>query len=233
MTPERLRRLRATLARRQPDLSVIMDGVHKPHNIAAVVRTCDAVGVLELHAALPNNRARDTVRTALGSQRWVNVREHHDGEEAIRAARERGLQVLAAHWSERAVPYREVDYTRPTALLLGTERTGVNATSAAAADQHVFIPMMGMVSSFNVSVAAAIILAEACEQRRAAGLYDRSRLSEAQHRDTFFQWAHPKLAQHCQRFGVPYPALREDGELADPKRFNFLLSEAIRRGEQD
>ena len=93
--------------------------------------------------------------------------------------------------------------------------------------------MMGMVSSFNVSVAAAIILAEACEQRRAAGLYDHSRLSEAQHRDTFFQWAHPKLAQHCQRFGVPYPALREDGELADPKRFNFLLSEAIRRGEQD
>ena len=233
MTPERLARLRATLDRRQPDLSVIMDGVHKPHNIAAIVRTCDAVGVLELHAALPDNRARNTVSTALGSQRWVNVHEHHCGEDAIRHVQSRGIQVLAAHWSEHAVPYREVDYTRPTALLLGTERTGVDDISAAAADRHVIIPMMGMVASFNVSVAAAIILAEACEQRRAAGLYDHCRLDEDTYRRMLFQWSHPKLASHCQRFGVPYPALDEEGHVADPKRFNFLLSEAIRRGQQD
>ncbi|GAA5120768.1 tRNA (guanosine(18)-2'-O)-methyltransferase TrmH [Alloalcanivorax gelatiniphagus] len=231
MTPQRLQRLRATLARRQPDLSVIMDGVHKPHNIAAVVRTCDAVGVLELHAALPDNRARNTVSTALGSQRWVNVHEHHCGEDAIRHVQSLGMQVLAAHWSEHAVPYREVDYTRPTALLLGTERTGVDDISAAAADRHVIIPMMGMVSSFNVSVAAAIILAEACEQRRAAGLYQQSRLNQQQYRDTFFKWAYPKLAEHCRRFGVPYPELREDGEIANPGRFNFQLSEAIRAGQ--
>ncbi len=233
MTPERHARLRATLDRRQPDLSVIMDGVHKPHNIAAIVRTCDAVGILDVHAALPDNLARFPAGTALGSQRWVNIHYHDDGEEAIRRVRDQGMQVLAAHFSDRAVPYRELDYTRPTALLLGTEKFGVSEAAAEAADEHVIIPMMGMVASFNVSVAAAIILAEVCEQRRAAGLYDRRRVDPATYQHTLFQWSHPRLAAHCRQYGVPYPALNEAGEIADPKRFNFLLSEAIRRGEQD
>ena len=108
MTPERHARLRATLDRRQPDLSVIMDGVHKPHNIAAIVRTCDAVGILDVHAALPDNLARFPAGTALGSQRWVNIHYHEDGGDAIRRVRDQGMQVLAAHFSDRAVPYREL-----------------------------------------------------------------------------------------------------------------------------
>ena len=70
MTPERYRRICDTLDRRQPDLTVIMDGVHKPHNIAAIVRTCDAVGIMDVHAILPNNRARMAAGTAMGSLEW-------------------------------------------------------------------------------------------------------------------------------------------------------------------
>ena len=91
MTPERHRRLCAALDRRQPDLSVILEGVHKPHNINAIVRTCDAVGVLDVHAVLPENRARASASSAMGSQRWVYVHEHDSGPEAVAAARAQEL----------------------------------------------------------------------------------------------------------------------------------------------
>lgn len=215
MTPQRYRRICEILDRRQPDLTVIMDGVHKPHNIAAIIRTCDAVGILDVYSVLPTTRARSAAGTAMGSQRWVQAHRYDDGVTAIRALQQQGVQVLAAHLSDQAVPYREIDYTRPTALLLGTEKFGVNQDSAAAVDQHVVIPMMGMVESFNVSVAAAIILAEACEQRRKAGMYDQPRVDAARYKSLVFQWGHEKIAALCDAQGVPYPELDEDGQVID------------------
>lgn len=223
MTPERYRRIRDTLDCRQPDLTVIMDGVHKPHNIAAILRTCDAVGIPEVYSVLPDNRARMGARTAAGSQGWVVPRQYEDGVSAIEDLQGRGVQVLAAHLSERAVSYRRVDYTKPTALLLGTERNGVKPASAAAVDKHVVIPMVGMVASLNVSVAAAIILAEASEQRRVAGLYDQPRLPAGRYRSLLFQWGYPRLAALCDTYGVPYPDLDEDGQVLHSAAFNEQL----------
>ena len=223
MTPERYRHICDTLDRRQPDLTVIMDGVHKPHNIAAIVRTCDAVGILDVHAILPNNRARMAAGTAMGSQRWVQVHKRDERSSVIRELQGQGVQVLAAHLSDTAVPYREVDYTRPTALLLGTEKFGVSDEAAAAVDQHVVIPMMGMVESFNVSVAAAIILAEACEQRRAKGYYDQPRIDPARYQELLFRWGHQKIARLCDAEGVPYPALDDEGQVKDSAALTALL----------
>ncbi len=90
MTPERYRRICDTLDRRQPDLTVIMDGVHKPHNIAAIVRTCDAVGILDVHAVLPKNRARMAAGTAMGSQRWVKVHKRDESTDVIRELQGQG-----------------------------------------------------------------------------------------------------------------------------------------------
>ncbi|KGD65944.1 RNA methyltransferase [Alcanivorax nanhaiticus] len=226
MTPERYRRICETLDRRQPDMTVIMDGVHKPHNIAAIVRTCDAVGILDVHAILPKNRARVAAGTAMGSQRWVKVHKHEDSTPVIRELQGQGVQVLAAHLSDTAIPYREVDYTKPTALLLGTEKFGVSDEAAAAVDQHVIIPMMGMVESFNVSVAAAIILAEACEQRRAKGFYDQPRIDPQRYHELLFRWGHEKIARLCDAHGVPYPELDEEGQVKDSAALTALLQKA-------
>ena len=98
MTPERYHRICDTLDRRQPDLTVIMDGVHKPHNIAAIVRTCDAVGILDVHAILPNNRARMAAGTAMGSQRWVQVHKRDESSSVIRE-----LQGQVSH-APKAIP---------------------------------------------------------------------------------------------------------------------------------
>ncbi|RMH19201.1 MAG: tRNA (guanosine(18)-2'-O)-methyltransferase TrmH [Acidobacteria bacterium] len=215
MTPRRFRRLAAVLDRRQPDLTVLMDNVHKPHNLSAVIRTCDAVGVLEVHAVSPHPiTARHD--SAGGSGRWVRITSHPDHDAAAAALKGRGLRILAAHPVPAAVDFRRVDYTRPTALLLGSELDGVSSSAAAHADGFVAIPMHGAVASLNVSVAAAVILYEAQRQRAAAGLYARPALDPEERAEILFEWAYPRLASLCRRKGVSYPRLGPDGELLDP-----------------
>ena len=213
MTPDRFRRIASVLARRQPDLTLVMENVHKPHNFSAVVRTCDAVGVLEAHAITPDGTLAVADAVAQGTRRWMRVRTHASVLEAFDHLHERGFQVLAAHLDERAVDFRSVDYTRPTAILMGEELDGVSAEAAARADHLVVVPMLGMVASLNVSVAAALLLFEAQRQRAEAGLYDRRRLDDETWRRTLFEWAYPELAARCRREGVPYPDLGPEGEL--------------------
>lgn len=214
MTPERYRRLKAVLDKRQPDLTVLMENVHKPHNLSAILRTADAVGVYEAHAVHPTGGVPTFHDTSGGSEKWVYLRVHPTIEEAMAQLKARGFTVYAANLSERAVDYREVDYTRPAAVLLGAEKWGVSARAAELADADVIIPMMGMVQSLNVSVAAAVILFEAQRQRLAAGLYDRPRLDPETYRRTLFEWGYPREAAVLRRGGTPYPELDDEGRIA-------------------
>ncbi|ABI55890.1 tRNA (guanosine(18)-2'-O)-methyltransferase TrmH [Alkalilimnicola ehrlichii MLHE-1] len=211
MTARRLHRMRQTLERRQPDLQVLLDQVHKPHNLSAILRTCDAVGVPRAHAV---SRHQDfTVHRAAssGTGQWVAVETHADLPAAVRAVQGQGMKVYAAHLSEQAVDYRQVDYTKPCCLLLGAEKEGVSEEGAALADGHVIIPMFGLGASLNVSVAAAVILFEAQRQRLAAGQYETPRMAEAEITRTLVEWLHPRIAERCRKEGRPYPALDEDG----------------------
>jgi len=215
-TPRRFHRLRDVLGRRQPDLTVLLENVDVPRNLAAILRSCDAVGVLEAHAVWPRGRLKISRPASGGNRRWVPVRKHRTLAGAIAHLRESGLRLLAAHPFPGAVPYREIDLTLPTAILLGNEDTGVTDEALAAVDGRVIIPMSGMGTSLNVSVAAALILFEAQRQRLAAGLYDRPRLDPEIYRTTLFEWAYPRMAALCRRRGVPYPPLGEDGEILGP-----------------
>jgi tRNA (guanosine-2'-O-)-methyltransferase len=213
-TPKRFHRVREVLDRRQPDLTVLMEDVQIPRNFAALLRTCDAVGVQEAHAVWRVGGQLKISRPASGGTRkWVPVRKHRDLEGAVATLKERGFRILAAHPADRAVDYREVDYTLPTAVLLGQEETGVTSQAVELADDLVVIPMMGMGLSLNVSVAAALILFEARRQRAAAGLYDRCRLDPEVYDRLLFEWTYPVLARLCQKKKVGYPRLGPDGEI--------------------
>jgi tRNA (guanosine-2'-O-)-methyltransferase len=106
-----------------------------------------------------------------------------------------------------------VDFTRPTAIMMGAELHGVSPDGLDAADEHVALPMLGMVHSLNVSVATALLLYEALRQREAAGLYGLSRLDTERYRATLFEWAYPTLAARCRAGGRPYPDLDRDGQI--------------------
>lgn len=212
-TPKRYHRLRAVLDRRQPDLTVLLEDVQVPRNLAAILRSCDAAGVFEAHAVWPGGRLKISRPASGGNRKWLPVRKHRTLASALERLKDRGLRVLAAHPAPQAVGFREVDYTLPTALLLGNEDNGLTEEALAGADSIVTIPMEGMGTSLNVSVAAALILFEAQRQRRAAGLYDRLRLDAEIYARTLFEWTYPGIAQQCRKRGVPYPALGEDGEI--------------------
>ncbi len=120
------------LATRQPDLTVCLEQVHKPHNVSAIIRTADAVGVHQVHAVWPTTRMRTLVSSAAGSNSWVSVKTHRSIGDAVGHLKAQGMQILATNLSARAVDFREVDYTRPTCVLLGQEKTGITEEGAGA-----------------------------------------------------------------------------------------------------
>lgn len=215
MTPERSAKLLSVLSRRQPDLSLIADQVNKPRNLSALIRNCDAVGIHAIHTVVPKEGYRTYRGTAKGSDFYVKTRQHHSVEQAIEVVKTAGMQVVAAHFSSRAQDYREFDYTKPCALLMGAEKQGVSEQAAKLADAHVVIPMMGMVSSLNVSTAAGIILTEAQYQRQKAGLYDRPRLEREEIVRCLFEWGNRDLARYCRENALAYPPLNAEGDVID------------------
>ncbi len=210
-TPARLSRVKEVLSRRQPDLTVLLENVSKPHNFSAILRSADAVGVFEAHAVHPTGGVPTHHHTAAGTERWVYLRVHPDVETAIQHLKDRGFSVYATRLSREAVDFREVDYTRPVAILLGSEKWGVSEEAARLADGSLVIPMLGMAQSLNVSVAAAVILFEAQRQRLAAGMYDRPRLDPETYQRVLFEWLYPELARELRAKGEPYPELDEEG----------------------
>ena len=215
MTPQRFKKLQAILQRRQLDLTVLMDNVHKPHNLSAIVRSCDAVGVHHVHAVTRVKAFKTDKDITSGAGKWVNIHKHAELEDAVAQLRKQNMQILAAHLSEDAVNFREVDYTRPTAIVLGTELYGVSTQGQDLADRHIVIPMLGMIDSLNVSVAAALILFEAQRQRQAKGMYEQLQFDAQTYSDTLFEWSHPKLAEFYRRKGLTYPAMDADGHILE------------------
>tara|TARA_R110002167_G_scaffold132972_3_gene317488 strand:- start:11461 stop:12138 length:678 start_codon:yes stop_codon:yes gene_type:complete len=201
------------LDQRQPDLTICMEGVHKTHNLAAVVRTADAVGVSDVHAVWKNETMRLSGGSAAGSQNWIDVHDYSKTEDAIDELKQQGMQVLVTNLSDTAVDFREIDYTKPTAIILGQEKFGASEKALEMADQDIVIPMVGMVQSLNVSVACSVVLYEAQRQRQAAGLYQQARISHARRQRILFEGGHPIFAKACQRKGLPYPEIDEAGQI--------------------
>ncbi|MEG3110552.1 MULTISPECIES: tRNA (guanosine(18)-2'-O)-methyltransferase TrmH [Pantoea] len=215
MNDQRFARIQEMLALRQHDLTVCMEQVHKPHNVSAVIRTADAVGIHEVHAVWPSQRMRTQVSASAGSNSWVKVVTHRNIREAVKHLKDQKMQVLATHLSDSAVDFREIDYTKPTCILMGQEKTGITEEALALADQDIIIPMVGMVQSLNVSVASALILYEAQRQRQNAGLYQRdySLLDEAEQQRLLFEGGYPVLARVANQKGLPYPHINTQGEV--------------------
>ncbi|MEM1203093.1 MAG: tRNA (guanosine(18)-2'-O)-methyltransferase TrmH [Acidobacteriota bacterium] len=216
MTPRRLGRLNAILDRRQPDLTVLLDDLRKAHNVSAVIRTCDAVGIPEIHAVTDAESFRAKITSSAGSDRYVGVRLHPSHAAAVDALQGEGFRVYAAHLDPDSVDFRELDYTRPTCVVLGQEGPGVAADLLARVDGTLSIPMAGAVESLNVSVAAAVVLFEAQRQRQGAGLYQRPRMPEAYRQRQLFEWGYPRLARWFRHKGYPYPRIGEEGQILDP-----------------
>lgn len=211
MTERRYKRIMDVLSKRQPDLTIMAEDVYKPHNLSAMLRTCDAVGVGHVHAINPTGGVPTYNETSGSADKWLNLTVHKTFDEAHQCIKKDGLQLIATTLSDSAVDYRDVDYSKPSCILFGNEKKGVSEEAAARADHHIIIPMLGMVQSLNVSVATAVILFEAQRQRRDAGFYKEKRLDDAFINAQAFRWLYPKEAAQLDKEGKTYPELGEDG----------------------
>ncbi|MEM8997910.1 MAG: tRNA (guanosine(18)-2'-O)-methyltransferase TrmH [Acidobacteriota bacterium] len=213
MTPRRFARLTSILDRRQTTLTVLLDDLQKAHNVSAVMRTCDAVGVGWIHALSDQDSFRAKTTSAAGSEHYVETRLHSDADAAVEALRAGGFALYAAHLDDRAVDFRDVDYTRPTCLVMGQEGPGVSTRLLELVDGTVAVPMVGAVASLNVSVATAVILYEAQRQRQLAGLYDRPHVDEHTRQRRLFEWGYRDIARWCRERGYAYPRLDDAGQI--------------------
>ena len=188
-TDKRITRIEGVLARRQPDLRVVLEGVTIAHNASAVIRTCDAAGILHLDLISPNPdllEFNEAITTK--TEKWLEIGVHASASECLSCLKERGLTIVATRLSHESVPYTELDYGRPLALVFGSESEGISDEALAFADQVIRIPMVGMVQSLNLSVSVAVVLYEAFRQRQALGYFDKSRLDPAEYEALKAKW---------------------------------------------
>jgi tRNA (guanosine-2'-O-)-methyltransferase len=176
-TPERIEKVRRVLSLRQSDLRVVLEGVTNAHNASAVIRTCDAAGILHLDLISPNPellRFNEAISTR--ADKWLEIAVHPTPAACFEPLKKAGFEIVATHLQKDAIPYTDIDFAKPLALVFGSESEGISDGALAFADKVVRIPMLGMVQSLNLSVSVAVILYEALRQRAAKGYFDKARL---------------------------------------------------------
>ena len=191
MTPERRHKLMTVLQKRQTDLTVVLENVTDPHNISAVMRSCDAVGVQEvyiLNTKIPRHK-KWGAKSSSSAAKWLTVHQFEDANECFSTIRQRYSRILTTHLSADAVGLYELDLTQSVALVFGNEHSGVSKEILAFADGNFCIPQVGIIRSLNISVACAVSLYEAFRQKNKAGHYNRESLDSVMKQALFEEWS--------------------------------------------
>lgn len=191
MTPERKEKLLRVLSKRQNDITVVLENVFDPHNISAVMRTCDAVGVQDiyiLNTKIPRHKKWGT-RSSSSAAKWLTVHQFENAEECFNSLRKRYSTILTTHLSSDAVGLYELDLTKSIALVFGNEHSGVSEEIRALADGNFIIPQAGIIRSLNISVACAVTLYEAYRQKYKAGHYNQAGMDSVIKQNLLKEWS--------------------------------------------
>jgi tRNA (guanosine-2'-O-)-methyltransferase len=182
MTPERYSRLTAVLNKRQPDITVVLENVFDPHNISAVMRTCDAIGIQDIyilnHKIPPHKKWGE--KSSSSAVKWLTIHQFTDADECFAALRKNYKKIYTTHLSTDAISLHDLDLTESIALVFGNEHSGVSDEIIAMADGNFIIPQVGIIKSLNISVACAVTLYEAYRQKNNAGHYNDPKLQPEQ-----------------------------------------------------
>lgn len=190
MTPERYQRLTDVLSKRQTDLTVVLENVFDPHNISAVMRTCDAVGIQDifiLNTKIPPHK-KWGAKSSSSAARWLSIHQFTDAVECFTALRQQYKKIYTTHLGNDAVGLYNLDLTEPVAFVFGNEHSGLSEDIIAMADGNFIIPQVGIIKSLNISVACAVTLYEAFRQKDNAGHYDSVKLEGEQLKHLRNEW---------------------------------------------
>ncbi|MCX7875820.1 MAG: RNA methyltransferase [Melioribacteraceae bacterium] len=188
-TERRLAKITKAAKARQKSLIVILENIHDPHNVSAIYRSCDAVGVLKVGLVYTNEKFPKISRiTSSSANKWIETVRFNSVEECITYLKENGFKIYVSILDENAKSINDVDFTIPSAIVMGNEHRGVSDDFIKYADEKIYIPMRGMIQSLNVSVATAVTLYEAHRQRSLKGMYNQNDLSENELENLIQSW---------------------------------------------
>ena len=190
MTPERSKRLNDVLDKRQPGLTVVLENVQDPHNISAVMRTCDAVGIQDiyiLNTQIPKHK-KWGAKSSSSAAKWLTIHQFTDVKECFAELRKQYDHVYTTHLSSDAIGLHQIDFIRKTALVFGNEHGGVSEETIALSDGNFIIPQVGIIKSLNISVACAVSVYEAYRQKELAGHYANPQLTNEIRSQLSGQW---------------------------------------------
>lgn len=182
ITENRKNKIIDVVSKRQPSVHVVFENIHDPHNVSAILRTCDAVGIPKI-SLLYNIESFPKIgkKSSASAFKWIEREKYKSVEECFSSLKEKGFKIYASAISEGSKDLYDFDFTEKVALVFGNEHRGISTEAEKHADDLFYIPMYGMVQSLNVSVAAAVTLYEVLRQRKSKGLYDATQLNEEEY----------------------------------------------------
>jgi len=188
-TEKRLNKIRKVVTQRQQSLKVVLEDIHDPHNVSAIYRTCDSVGVVQATLLYVREKFPKISRVSSSSaNKWVESERFQAAEECFNNLRKDGFKIYASKLDEGAKDLYDLDLTEKVAIVMGNEHRGISDEVVELADEIFYIPMRGMIQSLNVSVATAVTLYEAQRQRAAKGMYETSELSDDELEKKIDEW---------------------------------------------
>jgi tRNA (guanosine-2'-O-)-methyltransferase len=189
-TNRRIKKIEQVLKMKQPDLTVVLENIHDPHNVSAILRSCDAVGIREIQLLYTVDKFPDIgKKSSASAKKWIDRRQHRSVDECYAFLRELGFTIYATRLGNDCLSLYSLDLTRKIALVFGNENRGVSEEAAEKADGTFQIPMLGMIQSLNVSVACAVTLFEALRQRHQSGHYDTVKMSQEEFNRLLKEWS--------------------------------------------
>jgi tRNA (guanosine-2'-O-)-methyltransferase len=194
MSPERSNNLLTALQKRQNDLGIVLENVEDPHNISAIMRTCDAVGIQEVYVINTKVpfRKKWGVRSSRSAEKWVTTFQFDTVDECFEVLRKRFATILTSNLSSDAVSLYDVNFTQSLALVFGNEQNGVSEQVKQLCDGAFVIPQVGIIKSLNISVACAVTVYEAYRQRSAVGMYDQASMPQEKIEELMNDWSFKK-----------------------------------------
>ncbi len=194
----RVERIDRVVAERLASPVLVLEGVHDPHNLAAVLRTAEGLGLQEVHVVAGPKGFHPSQAVTQGADKWLDVLRHADGAACARSLHERGFRLYAAMLDEASLPLERLPADEKLALVLGNEHAGVSPALAERCDGRFHIPMHGFTQSFNVSVAAGIAMHHVAAAARRAGAGTLTDAGRAGLRDRFYALA----VKQARRLGL-------------------------------
>ncbi len=190
MTSERQQKIESVLSKRQKDITVVLENVDDPHNISAVMRSCDATGLQDIYILNTKIPAYEKwgSRSSSSAMKWLTIHQFADATTCFEIIKRKHSRILTTSLTTDAVSLYDLDFTQSVALVFGNEHDGVSEEISKLADGNFAIPQVGMIRSLNVSVACAVALYEVLRQRTAGGKYYKPTLDKKTYEELKTKW---------------------------------------------